>query len=284
MPLPPGILLGADLEVCERPPRLLVYEKGPWPYHHNRFREDMAWLCREGMPGYLERSNGEGICIQGAVAVDPDQGTAILVALQETGSTASTGPLGGDLLVAVPLRPGEEPRPDPPLPPGWAFQAPEKPDDIAGFAVFTGARDLIGGDPTVLNMPLGDAEFIGTTARITSVACSRADDTCTVKVRTSPGNTPCRLGVRHAVHYQSGDSETEWTYLEGTTDASGDLSWSLPVEFQYAGVGGRVWLEDVYLYLSLVSTSAHGSEQVDLCWWFIQTLHGATIEGDTCSE
>ena len=149
MPSPPGFLLGATpVEVGLV--NILREENlgGAWlrdwlkggtaPPSRKIPAEKMA--CAEWMPNYFVLPSGQGICVRGYMEVGPGE-TAM--ALEVTGDDEGphAQPVVGDIMVACPIRPGSEPRPDPPLPKGWSLSAPPQVAASPGLGVFAGLMD-----------------------------------------------------------------------------------------------------------------------------------------------
>jgi len=276
MPLPPGIFLGADLKASPDTIRVIrPLETGPEP-PRLLGDPDPDWICREGSPWYFERPDGRGICVVGAVEIAPGEGADLRLEIAEArlrpGSPVELhDPPSGDILVAVPLRPGQAASPDATVPEGWAFEAPPRPDRNAGFAVFTGELPGLSDEQVSIRMPFSTAELAGLVAGIVRGCMDWQTGECTVEIHTIPGNQDVTLLVSHSWLYWSGSSDKETIRQDGTTDFHGDLTWTFTVDVQYTGRGGRVRTEFVTLILYWVSSTAHDSEWMDQCYFEIFT-------------
>lgn len=149
MPSPPGFLLGATpLEVGLV--NILREENLGGAWLRDWLRGGTAppsreipgekVVCEDWMPNYFVLPSGQGICVRGYMAVAPDEtAMALEVTGEDQGPHAQS--IAGGVMVACPIRPGSEPRPDPPLPKGWSLTAPSQVEVSPGLGVFTGSMD-----------------------------------------------------------------------------------------------------------------------------------------------
>jgi len=157
MPSPPGFLLGATpvevglvnilREEGSGPEWLREWLKGGTAPPSRRIpAEKMA--CAEWMPNYFVLPNGQALCVRGYMAVSPDE-TAMALELTGDDQGPRAQAVVGDVMVACPIRPGSEPRPDPPLPRGWSLTAPSQVAAAPGLGIFAGSME-----PSILGQGL----------------------------------------------------------------------------------------------------------------------------------
>jgi hypothetical protein len=289
LPLPPGLFVGADLQAS--PDAIRVIRPLETSSEQPRPLADPGpdWLCREGSPWYFSRPDGRGICILGTLIVDPEAGAGVLLHIKTSnapraGSPPEQNAPGDEVLVALPLRPGQAASPTASAPEGWKFEAPNRPGSNPGFAVFSGVLEDREDTVSSLRMDFDRAEFAGIAAGFTSSCINWNTGQCTVEVSTRPGNVRCKLVVFHWwIYWATGLIESESFSFDGTTDEEGRLSWTFSVDTLYVGPGGRVRTEGVDSKLYWVSSSTHASELMDFCLVQIWTLSsGETVETNEC--
>jgi len=157
MPAPPGFLIGGSVAVQVGVANILREDEPGTPMQEwlqewlrhgyvppSRPMSPERLGCEEWMPNYIRLPSGRAICVNGHMAAEAGE-TVMALALGDAGPEPYLGPLGGDIAVAVPLRPGTEPRPDPPLPKGWSLSAPAQAAGGPGIGVFAGSLE----DPTL---------------------------------------------------------------------------------------------------------------------------------------
>jgi hypothetical protein len=162
-------------------------------------------------------------------------------------------------MIAVPLRSGESARPGLPLPDGWRFEAPPRPDPTAGFAVFEGDPGRFGDDPSWLGMTFREAQLFIVDL---DVDMDWASGTCAIEVQAWPEieDVSFELEVYHKWCCDA-DCDEESGEFTGTTDADGQLGWTFhvtvrcPEGYEYlalnlyriASSGRKEWVADEIL-------------------------------------
>ena len=219
--IPPGLFVGADLRASRFEVPTVMARDPREPLELDRDQ-----MCRDGLIGvaYIELPSGEGICIWGAMAVDPGVGADLELAIRSSPLDPRRPPTDDGLLVALPLRPGEAAGEDASLPEGWVFEAPPHPDDIAGFVLFEGP---LGDEPARLGMTIREAPFA--TASL-DADMDWTTGTCVVEVGVSPTDVTHNLilEVYHRWGCDAGTDEETGSFT-GTTDEDGLASWSFHV-------------------------------------------------------
>lgn len=234
-PSPPGLFLGVDFEASTNTLLLTEHPMLATPPPQLP-ASDWSSLCPEGSPGYFELSDGRAVCIRGATAVGPDSGTQLrleLLSLASEGedSAGLHDSSADDILVALPVCPGQMMGRGPSVPEGWIFESPRRPIPGAGFAVFVGDPWLEPEDSSPVLLSSESRPFFSADAEI---SMDWTTGTCIVDVAVSPdiAGIPFELDVDHR-WCCTGDcdasSNAESDTFSETTDADGQLRWSFHV-------------------------------------------------------